>query len=237
MTAVFRREFKSFFTRLSSYIFLALFLATVGLFMLLYNFYYGNTGFEYPLSMIGVSFALLLPIVTVGIFAKERASGIGRFLGMLPITSREIVLGKFLSLVAILSLMTLALAIAPFLLSAYGEVDLARSFGALVAFFLMALAWLSIEVFLSLRIRRTPILWVVSYAFPLAMIALGYLARLLPSALAEAVDYLSIFGAYTPFLYGLLDWRSIVVWGSVTAVFFVWTLTSSDCVFRKEAVR
>lgn len=232
MTAVFRREWKAFFCRLSSYVFLGLFVASVGLFMLLYNFFYGNTGFEFALSMVCVSFALLLPLVVVPLFAQERKRSVDRFLGMLPISSRDLVLGKYFVMVALIGLLTLALLICPMILNAYAEVYFPTSIGALVAFFLMSLTWLTIDCFLALMIRSKWLLWMLCYVLVALMVGLGYLTQMLSRSVASVVNYLSIFGGYTYFGLGIFDLRAVVVWLSISAVLLVCMIRFCDRIYR-----
>lgn len=228
MTAVFRRELKSFFCRLSSYVFLGLFLCTVGLFMLLYNFSYGNTGFEYPLSMLCVSLAMLLPLISNGIFVRERHRDVERFLGALPISPMDLIAGKLLAMLSVLGLLTLGLGICPLILNSYGEVYFKTSYAALLAFFLIGSAFLCIDFFLALTVRSRTLLWTLSYAIPVAMIGVGYLSQYLPHSVANVVSYLSFFSGYTPFGLGVFDLRSVAVWCSVSAIFIVLSIRFSD---------
>ena len=236
MTAVLRRELKAFFCRLSSYIVLGLFVASVGLFMLLYNFFYGNTGFEYAMSMVCVSFALLLPLAVIPLFAQERRCKLDRFLGMLPISSRDLVMGKYLAMVSILGILTIALLICPLILNAYAQVHFPTSLSALAAFFLMSLTWLSIDCFLALMIRSRWLLWVLSYAIPALMIGVGYLTQFVSHGMATVLNYLSIFGGYTFFGLGIFDIRATVIWCSVTAVLVVCMIRFSDRICRSWEV-
>ncbi len=224
MIAVLRREWKSFFCRWSGYLFFGIFWALTGMFMLVYNFYYGYTGFEYPLAMLNVCFSFVLPLVTVPLFREEKKEGVSRFLGMLPLSAKALVWGKYFAALTMLGIVSVGMALCPMLLRIYGEISFATAYAAVLAFFLLGWALLSVEIFLSLMIRNQKVLWFVSYAVPVGLIALGYLANLVPGQLGELVSYLSLFGAYSPFLYGLLDGRSLVMWGSVIVVFTVLTL-------------
>jgi len=219
MIAVFRREWKSFFSRLSGYLFLGILVMLMGIWMLVYNFYYGYTGFEYPLAMLNVSLALLLPLITVGLFQEERRGGVRRFLRMLPLSEGDLILGKYLYLMTILGAVTVGMAICPFLLRMYGEISYAKAYCGVLAFFLIGWAFLSVEFFLSLMIRNQLTLWIVSYCVPIVGVALSYFAKSIPGVFGEVLTNVSLFGAYTPFLYGLLDLRSVSLWISVALIF------------------
>ena len=223
MIAILRREIKGLFSCLTGFLFFGCFVALTGVWMLVYNFYYGYTGFEYSLAMINVTLALLLPLITVPLFAQERREGVARFWRMLPISVPQLVLGKYLITLFALLILTVALALCPLILGVYGAVSMGTAYSGLLAFFLMGWAWVSIDVFLSLMLENKVAIWAVSYGVPVAAIAMGYLAKLIPGVAGDAVSYFSIFGAYTPFLYGLLDVRSLVLWCSIAIVFTVLT--------------
>lgn len=228
MISIFRREWKNHFCRLGGYLFLGILFALTGVFMWVYNFYYGYTGFEYPLAMLNVGLAAVLPIVTVPLFAEERNESVSRFLKMLPIRKRDVLWGKYLSVLALLLAVMVGMLLCPNLLHAFGEVDFLIAYSSVLAFFLLGWALLSMEIFVSLMIEHKILRWTVSYGVPVALLGLGYLANVLPDAIGNVVRYASLFGAYTPFMYGIFDWRSVSLWISVAAVFTVLTVRFSD---------
>lgn len=228
MISIFRREWKSHFCRLSGYLFLGILFALTGAFMWVYNFYYGYTGFEYPLAMLNVCLAATLPIITVPLFAEEREDSVRRFLRMLPIRNRDVLWGKYLSVFALLLVVTVGMFLCPNVLNWFGDVQFLTAYSSVLAFFLLGWALMSMEIFVSLMIEHKMVRWSVSYGIPVALIGLGYLANILPESMGNVVRYVSLFGAYTPIMYGIFDWRSIALWISVGTVFTVLTVRFSN---------
>ena len=228
MISIFRREWKSHFCRLGGYLFLGILFSLTGVFMWVYNFYYGYTGFEYPLAMLNVGLAAVLPIVTVPLFAQEQNESVRRFVKMLPIRKRDVLWGKYLSVLALLALVTVGMLLWPNLLNWFGEVEFLVAYSSVLSFFLLGWALLSIEVFISMMIEHKIARWAVSYGVPAVFVGLGYVANVLPDGVGNVVRYASLFGAYTPFMYGIFDWRSIALWISVATVFTVLTVRFSD---------
>lgn len=218
MLTVWKRELKQFFYRWNGYVFLALFVMMTGLFMLVYNFYYGYTGFEYPLNFLCVTVAALLPLLTAPLFREERKSGMERFVSMLPISDAALVWGKYLALLSLLAALSLGLCICPLLLSVYGEVNLAAAFGGIFAFFCIESVIVTAETLVALLLRHRISVWLVSYALLVALVGLGLLATLLPHTAEKILQYCSVFGAYTPFLFGLFDLRAIAFCMSATVI-------------------
>lgn len=238
MLAVFRREWKQLLFRWKGYVFLSLTVMMTGLFMLMYNFYYGYTGLEYPLNFLCVTVSFLLPILTVPMFFEERQTGIGRMLGTLPVSDRALVMGKYSALTVWLLTVSLCMGFFSLILSGYGTVSYATAWGGIFAFFCVIWTMMTIELFVSLTIRRKWLVWVVSYLIPVFLVGMGYVSSYLPDAVGDCLRYLSVFGAYTPFLYGLFDFRSVAVWLSVSLFFVFLLIFFADCARdRKEVSR
>ena len=237
MIAVFRREWKNLFCRWGSFVFLGLFWSLTGIFMLVYNFYYGYTGFEYPLYFLSLCFAALVPVVTVPLFFEERREGVGRFLRMLPISTRDVVIGKYLAVLAFLGLVTVGMALCPVLLRMYGEVSYATAYSGVLAFLFLEWTIVSLNFFLNLMLRNRALLWIVSFLVPAVGVGIGYLARLLPEGAETVVSYASVFGAYVPFLYGMLDWRALLLWGTMAIVFAGLSIRFAERMENQEDVR
>lgn len=241
MSAVFRREWKQLFVSWRGYVFLALTAMMTGLFTLVYNFYFGYNGFEYPLNFLCVAVALLVPMLTLSMFSEERKTGVGHFVATLPVSDRALVMGKYLALLAFLAVVSLCMGLVPILLGLYGTVSYATAFSGLLAFFCIITVMMTVELFVSLMIRRRWLAVCIGYLIPVALVALGYLSSYLPEWPGEAVRYGSIFGGYMPFLYGLFDARSLVLWLSVALLFLLLLIWFADrartCRKGKEATR
>ena len=83
------------------------------------------------------------------LLAEERKQKTDLLLYSLPLSSLEIVLGKFLAACAVLALPLLIAGIDPLILSRFGTVNFATAYAALFAFFLMGCALISVGLFLS----------------------------------------------------------------------------------------
>ncbi len=219
MRAVFRKEMRHFFHSLSGSLVIGIFIFLLGIFSLLFNFYYGYTEHEYVLSYMTVGLAFLLPVVTVELFASERRRGTDRFLRMLPLTVKDVFFGKYLSMVAVLGILCVPLALMPLILSLLGEVNLLSAYSAILAFFAFGNAMLSVYLFISVAVKKYLAAWLISYAVPVVLTVLGQLVEVVPSSVRDILSYLSVVGAYTTFIFGLFDLRVFIFYLSVSAVF------------------
>lgn len=149
MKAVLKHEFSSLFSGLTGYVFGAFLLLFCGLFTMIWNLQNLVVNFEYALSEMTLVFLIAVPILTMRIIAEERRSKTDQLLYALPISMTQVVLGKYFALLMTLLLPTAIMALYPCLLSSYGNVSLVTSFNALLGFFLLGAALLSIGLFIS----------------------------------------------------------------------------------------
>lgn len=149
MSAVFRHELRSYFHSLTAYVFGAFLLAVVGLGSVLYNLQAAVSNFEFVLSFASIIFVVIVPILTMRTLAEERRQRTDQLLYSLPITTTQVVLGKYFALLVVYLIPLAVVSLYPLLFSQFGEVYLPTSYGSLFAFFMMGAALLAVGMFLS----------------------------------------------------------------------------------------
>lgn len=149
MTAVLKHELRLYFHSLTAYVFGAFLLAVVGIGAMLYNIQAAVSNFEYVLSFSCLVFVVIVPILTMRVLAEERRQKTDQLLYSLPITTTQVILGKYLALLAVYLLPLCIIAIYPLIFAQFGDVYLPTSYGAIFAFFIMGAALIAIGVFIS----------------------------------------------------------------------------------------
>ena len=149
MIAVLRHELRGYFHSLTAYVFGASLLAFVGLGAMLYNIQAAVSSFEFVLGFSCLVFAVIVPVLTMRVIADERRQKTDQLLYSLPITTTQVVLGKYLALLAVYLLPLLLICLYPLVFAQFGEVYLPTSYGSLFAFFLLGAALLAVGMFLS----------------------------------------------------------------------------------------
>ena len=149
MTAVFRHELRNDFHSLTTYLFGACLLAFIGLWAMMYNIQASVSNFEFVLDDSCLAFVVIVPILTMRTIAEERRQRTDQLLYSLPITTVQVVLGKYLALLAVFAVPLCVIAVYPLIFAQYGEVYLPTSYGSLFAFFLLGAALLAVGMFLS----------------------------------------------------------------------------------------
>lgn len=149
MKAIFKHEFLNYIHSISAWFFCAAVLLCVGIGSMLYNINATVANFEYVLSFVCLALVILIPVLTMRIIAEEKKQKTDQLLYSLPLSTTKIVLGKYFSLLALYLIPVLIIALYPLILSQYGDVYLATSYGSLVAFYFMSAAMIAIGEFVS----------------------------------------------------------------------------------------
>lgn len=143
MTAIFKRELRSYFHGMLGYVLTAFLLASSGIYFLALNLGYGLTDFGYY-TLYRTIFMLLLyiPVLTMRSLAEERRSRTDQLLLTSPVPVWGIVLGKFFAMCAVFALPCLMDVVMILILWALGGTvpALAANFAALLCYFLLGCA-------------------------------------------------------------------------------------------------
>lgn len=149
MKAVFRHELSSAFTGLTSYVFSAFVLLFTGIYTMAYNLKNAYVNFEYVLGSMSFVFLIIVPILTMRSLSEERRQRTDQLLYSLPLTMTDVVVGKFLALAVVFLLPVGIMAMYPLILSAFGNVNLATSYGSLLGFFCLGCALIALGEWIS----------------------------------------------------------------------------------------
>ena len=149
MKAVLKHELSNYFHSLTAYVFGAFLLVAVGVGAMLYNIQTALANFEYVFGFISLIFVVIIPILTMRVIAEERRQKTDQLLYSLPITTTQVVTGKFLALLIVYLVPMCVICFYPMVFAQYGEVYLLTSYGTMIAFFVMGAALLTIGMFIS----------------------------------------------------------------------------------------
>ena len=149
MIAVFKHELRSYFHSFTAYVFGAFLLAIVGLGAMLYNLQAAVSNFEYVLQFGNIVFVVIVPILTMRVIAEERKQKTDQLLYSLPITTTQVVLGKYAALLMVYLIPLAIISVYPLIFAQFGDVYLPTSYGSLFAIFLMGAALIALGVFIS----------------------------------------------------------------------------------------
>lgn len=149
MIAVLKHELRLYFHSLTAYVFGAFLLAFIGIGAMLYNIQAAVSNFEFVLSFGSLVFVVIVPILTMRVIAEERKQKTDQLLYALPITTTQVILGKYLALLVVYLIPLALISLYPLLFAQFGEVYLPTSYGSILAFFVLGAALIALGVFIS----------------------------------------------------------------------------------------
>jgi ABC-2 type transport system permease protein len=175
-TTIYRREISSYFTSPIAYIFICVFLIVMGVYFFLFNAFFQqqNPDLRNYFGVFPLTFALLIPAVTMRLWSEEKKSGTIELLMTMPLKSWEVVLAKFLAgytVVAITLLLTLVVPIsASFVTELDWGVIAASYFGSL----LLAGVYLAVGAWTSSLTENQIVALLVAMVFLIILWGIGF---------------------------------------------------------------
>lgn len=165
MTAVYKRELRSYLTSMIGYIFIFFVLLLTGIYFSAYQLSAAYPKFEYTLSALTFVFLISVPILTMRVLAEERKQKTDQLLLTAPVSVEKIVMGKYLALVTVFAIPMVIICLYPLLMTKFGTVSLGMAYTAILGFFLLGCANLAIGVFVSSLTESQVIAAVLTFVF------------------------------------------------------------------------
>ena len=149
MTAVLKHELRNYFHSLTAYVFGAFLLAFVGIGAMLYNIQAAVSNFEFVLNFSSLVFVVIVPILTMRVIAEEKKQKTDQLLYSLPISTTQVILGKYVALLILYLIPLAIISLYPLIFSQFGDVYLLTSYGSILAFFILGAALIAVGISFS----------------------------------------------------------------------------------------
>lgn len=224
MTAIFKREFKSYFTSPIGYVCLVAFFFFEGVnFASLLASGYASISYLFE-SMFTITL-FLIPILTMRLLSEDKRQKTDQALLTAPVSLWGIAFGKFL---AALSMFLLAFAptlVYQVIFAAMASVDWLVFLGNLLGTALLGASLIALGLFISSLTESQVVSAVGSFAVSLFIILLDSLASMLNvEFVTKLVGYVSFSGRYSNFTSGIFNISDFVFFVSFAAVFIFLTV-------------
>ena len=154
---------------------------------------------------MAVVLLLIIPIVTMRSFAEEKKSKTFRLLLSSPVHLKEIILGKFLACMIVITLMVLISSYSIGFLFMIGEPDVGPVLTGYLGILLTAGCYVSVGIFASSLTENQIVAAVITFGFSLFMWVIGWGAQTANSTTGQVLEYLSIIEHMDRFLKGMIE--------------------------------
>ncbi len=163
-----------------------------------------------------VTLLLLVPMVTMRLLAEEKKNRTAQLLFTSPVRLGEIVLGKFVAAVVLLSTVLLMSLYMPLLAWTYGSLDWGPILSGYLGMVLLIGAFVAFGLFASSLTENQIVAAVLTFGTLLVFWLLGWAAQL-GGAFAPVLEHLSIITHLDSFIRGVVELKDVVYYLSATA--------------------
>jgi ABC-2 type transport system permease protein len=170
---------------------------------------------------------LITPLVTMRTLSEERRSRTLTLLLSAPVSMTEIILGKYLGVLAFLLILIGMLALMPLSLLAGTDLDLGKLAAGLLGLILVVAAFAAIGLFMSSLTEQPTVAAVTTFGLLLLLWILDWAGN---SSLdsSNLLGYLSMLRHYEPLLKGLFTSTDVSYYLLVTTLFLGFSIRRLD---------
>ncbi len=230
MVVLLKKELRSFFSSATGYIVIGVFLLITGLFLWVFPGEYnilesGYAQLDGLFSLAPWLYLFLVPAVTMRMFAEEKRNGTFELLYTRPISSLDIVLGKYLAGVVLVMFSLLPTIVYYFsvyyLAEPLGNVDSGAFWGSFIGLFFLAIIYVAIGLFSSSVTENQIVSFILAMFLSFVMYTgFDLVASLFSSGnIAAGISMLGINEHYESMSRGVVDSRDVVYFFTVTVLF------------------
>jgi ABC-2 type transport system permease protein len=231
MTAIYKRELRSYFITPIGYVFAGMFLTVSGLLFSWLVLSADNSG-SYSYAKISnyfvyllFVFSVLIPLLTMKLLSEEKKQKTEQLLLTSPVSLTGVVIAKYLAALTIFAATLLVNSLNYILLYIYGNPNAAVILSNILGLFLIGASFIAIGLFLSSVTENQLIAAVSSIAVIVALLLISLLADTIEKEFFRVIlKWFSVIDRYAPFTLGYFDIPAIIYFVSFTAVFLFLTV-------------
>lgn len=228
MKAVFKREFKSYFSTPVGFIVLAAYYFFLGLyFALIYSSGVPNvTGVMTAMSSVVV---FTMPVLTMRLMSEDRRLKVDQALLTAPVSLTSIVMGKFSAALCVFALGFAPTVIFEIIVACYVKVNLAAFLYALLGVLLFGSALISIGMFISSLTESPVVSAIMTLVVNIIVLYMSSFASMVKtefiSKIFEKAAFITAFESFGETVFSVND---VIYFASIAAAFLFLSVRSLD---------
>ncbi len=240
---IIKKEVRAYFTSPVAYVVMTVFLVLTGFFFysLIWWFNAQSAQMQNPYAAqqmninqmvfgplfgnMSIILLLMLPLVTMRLFAEEKKAGTDELLLTSPISVAQIVLGKFLAALFFLFALLLLTGLLTLFAFLFGNPELAPILNGYLGLLLMGAAFLAVGLFFSSLTENQIVAAISTFGALLLFWIINWAASAASGFWKDVLNYISLFQHFDNATQGILDTTDIIYF--VSFAFFGLFLTHS----------
>lgn len=237
-----RRELGTFFLSLTGYVIISAVALLTGLSFVVLMMLIGTDPTTMPITemfyqtyFFWLVVLLISPVITMRLFALEKASGTFEALMTTAVSDTAVVVAKFLAAMIFYMIVWLPLLACLYITRHFTHQNVGMDDGTLggmfIGIFLTGGLFLSLGCFASAMTRSQMTAAMISFVLGVSLFALGFLAKAIPMDAhwqSQVISHFGLFEQMHDFTRGVLDTRAIVFYVSMTFLFLFLTLRAVE---------
>ena len=203
MKAVLKKELKSYFLSPVGYVVMGIFLLCFSIFFYLTVISYGSVdlgSLYYYTALYGL--IIIVPILTMRMFAEERKNGTEQLLLTAPISMVKVVLGKLFAALSVIGITLLVSFMFLFIVMFFGNPNIIATLVAMLGFILISIAALSFGMFASSLTENQIISGIITVTFLIMTLFL--------TDISSKFSGFALMDYYTSFAQGVISVENVI---------------------------
>jgi ABC-2 type transport system permease protein len=237
-----KRELRAYFSSPIAYVAVAVFLLLVGFFFYSLVWWFNSQAMQmaqnpYYAQQVNINqmvfsplfhnmsiiLLLMLPLLTMRLFAEEKKTGTEELLYTSPVSIAQIILGKYVASLIVLALMLGLTWILAAFVFVFGNPEVAPFLNGYLGLFLMGAAFIAVGLFFSSLTENQIVAAVLTFGALLLFWVLSWAASSAGGLWKGTLEYLSFFQHFDDMTRGILDTKDLVYY--LSFAFFALFLT------------
>ncbi len=219
MLAIFKREFKSFFTTPLGYVILIIFNLFTGIYFWFGTLYSDTVDMAYVFDGFTLIVLSAMPILTMRLLSEERRQKTDQALLTAPVSLVGIVMAKFFAAFLLYVIGISITLVYSVVLAFLAQPTWGYIFGNYLGLLLLGAALLAVGLFISSITENQLVAAIVSYAVMFMLLMIDSFASLVPVAfVSDFLYWLSFQTKYDSFVAGVVSLSNIMFFLSATAI-------------------
>ena len=244
MFAIYKKELRSYFINAIGFVYVGVFLATAAILLCYTTLAQSSYNTDVYFNLLIFSFIILIPLLTMKLFAEEKKLKTEQLLLTAPVTIWEMVLGKFFAAFTIFAGSLLASCVYFFPLYSYAAQEKAalgyessiplgpstpRIIGCIIGVMLIGAAFIAVGVFVSSLTENQLAAAVITVAIIMVMLLMFLLNQFIDVyAIRFIIEWFCVFSRFSNFANGFIDFGSLIYYISITGIFLLLTVRVYD---------
>lgn len=244
---IFKKEMRLYFTSPIAWVILTIFLFIAGYFFYAIFAFYTLASMQAAMnpamardlnisdsvlrplfSNVSVILLLLMPLVTMRLFAEERRSGTIELLLTYPVRDGAVLVGKYLAALALYAAMLALTLTYPAVVMYFTRVEWGPLVTGYLGLVLLGATFLAVGVFASSLTENQIVAAIITFGILLIFWVVGWSADYVGGSWGRVLSHLSLIEHFDSFAKGVLDTRDILYYLDFTVVALFLTLRSLE---------